>query len=85
MVFQGIVQQKVHLNKLLAIVLFIVFQITTYIRYIYKDNHSVDVMENKWSSRTEEARQRINVVLVFYGVISIVAFFGLAVYFGSRN
>ncbi|NTS43124.1 hypothetical protein HRG84_19720 [Flavisolibacter sp. BT320] len=85
MAFQGIVQQKAHLNKLLAIVLFIVFQITTYIRYIYKDNHSVDVMENKWSSRTEEAQKRIYNILVFYGTISIVTFFGLAVYSGSRN
>ena len=85
MAFQGIVQQKADLNKLLAIVLFIVFQITTYVRYIYKDNHSVDVMESKWSSRTEEARKRIYNILVFYGTISIVTFFGLAVYSGSRN
>lgn len=85
MVFQGIVQQKVHMNKLLAIVLFIVFQITTYIRYIYKDNHSVDVIKNRWSSRTEDARKRMNIVLVFYGTISTVTFFGLAIYLGSRN
>jgi hypothetical protein len=85
MVFQWIVQQKLYLNPLVVIVLFIIFQITTYIRYIYKDNYSVDVMENKWSSRAEAIRKRISVALFLYGTISIITFFSLAVYLGGKN
>jgi hypothetical protein len=85
MVFQWIVQQNLYLNPLVVIVLFIIFQITTYIRYIYKDNHSVDVMENKWSSRAEAIRKRISVALFLYGTISIITFFSLAVYLGGKN
>ena len=85
MVFQCFVRQKVHLDKLLVVAFFIFFQITTYIRYIHKDTHSVDVMERKWSGKTEITRKQISVALFLYGALSIIAFFGLAIYLGSGN
>lgn len=84
MAFQWLVQKKPHVNLFLVILLFIVFQITTYIRYIYKDNHSVYVIGNKWSGKTEEIRKRISFILFLYGTISIVTCFWLAVYLGSK-
>ena len=85
MLFQWFVQQKSHLNKLLVVALFLVFQITTYLRYIYKDNHSVAMMESKWSGSPEAIRKRISVALFLYGTVSVVTFFGFAVYMGNKS
>lgn len=78
-------RQKIKINKLLVIVLFIVFQIYTYIRYIYRENHSVDVLESKWLEKTELSRKQTSLFLLLYGIISIISFFGLAIYVGAQK
>src|SRR5579863_5605231 len=58
-------------SKVLAIILFAFFQITTYIRYTYKDNNSVEVIEKKWQSRTAATQSKILFGLWLYGIFSI--------------
>lgn len=83
MLFQLLFQPQRQINKLWAVLLFIVFQVYTYYRYIYRDNHSVQVMEKKWLSKTAQSRKQTNVFLFIYGLLSIVGCFGLAIYLGS--
>ena len=78
-------EPKPHVNKLAVIVLAVIFQVYTYIRYNYRDNHSVDVIEQKWSSKTDSYRKWVGPLLLLYGAGSLIVFIGLAIYWGSRN
>jgi hypothetical protein len=72
--------QKAYIDKLWGMTLFIVLQITTYYRYIYKDTHSVEVMERKWLAITDQSRKQFNNLHLLYVVLSIIAFFGLIIF-----
>lgn len=61
----------------------LVFQITTYIRYIYEENHSINVIENEWLNKPSSWKNKMTIWLYIYGAGSILALFGLAIYFGS--
>ena len=78
-------KQKIRLEAWVVIVLFLIFQIYTYIRYVYKENHSIEVIERKWLNKTESSIERMTYLLYIYGVFSVVVFIGLAIYAGSRN
>jgi hypothetical protein len=78
-------EQKIKIEKWVVIVLFIIFQIYTYIRYIYKESHSIDAIEREWLNRTPAYRKRMSILLFIYGAVSILGLFGLALYLGSRN
>ena len=85
LLFLAMSKEKPHVNKLMVVALFIVFQIYTYIRYIYKESRSVAVLEEKWLKKTETARAQMNLFLWIYGTISIIGCFGLAIYLGNRG
>jgi len=67
------------------VVCFLFFQVTTYIRYIYRNNHSIDSIEEKWLSKTSGYRKQVGALLCIYGIGSIIAFLGFAIYHGSRQ
>lgn len=71
--------------KLVDIILLIIFQVTTYIRYVYRENPSVTEIEHKWLEKTPSSRRQMSILLFIYGAVSIIAVFGLAIYIGSRN
>lgn len=85
MLIQAIVNPKEEISKLIAVVLFIFFQVVTYIRYMYRKNYSVKVIEKEWAEVTESARKRRKIFFFLYGTISIVSFFGLAIYLGFKK
>jgi Ca2+/Na+ antiporter len=85
MLYMVVFEPKPYFDKLIVIVLFVIFQIYAYVRYSYKDNHSVDLIEQKWLSKSESYRRQFSILLFLYGAISIVLFIGLAIYLGSRN
>ncbi|QEH41140.1 hypothetical protein [Chitinophaga sp. XS-30] len=85
MLIQSIVNPKGKIGKLIAVVLFIFFQVVTYIRYMYRKSYSVKVIEKEWLEVTESARERRKVFFFLYGAISIVGFFGLAIYLGFKK
>src|SRR5688500_6193238 len=58
LLFQAIVDPRGSLNKLIAIVIAIIFQAYTYIRYQNRKNHSVDVIKNKCLEITESSRKQ---------------------------
>jgi hypothetical protein len=78
-------KQKIKIEKWVIVILFLIFQIYTYIRYIYKEDHSINRIEQKWLNKTPSYRKQMGVLLFIYGVISIFILFGLALYLGSRN
>lgn len=77
--------QKIYFDKLIGVLLFLVFQIYTYIRYIYMDKYSIEFVEQKWFNKTERYRKRTRIIGVLYGIISLFGFFGLALFLGSRK
>lgn len=77
--------EKPYVDKLLCVALFIVFQVTTYVIYIYRDKHSMEVIEQKWFDKSVTARKHIKLCIYLYCILSIVAFFGLAIFLGQRN
>lgn len=85
MLYMMVFEQKPHFDKFIVIILFLIFQVYTYIRYTYKDNHSVNLIEQKWQSKTDSYKKQVGVLLFLYGAISVIAFLGLAIYLGSRN
>jgi len=76
---------KVHINVLLGIGLFVVLEIYNYRRYFYQEKHSVQMIENKWLEKSEASRSQMKTMLFLYVVGSVVSFFGLAIYIGSKN
>ena len=85
MLYQLFFRKEIHIDKLLVVVLFFIFQVWTYCRYIYKDNRSTEVMEKKWSSKPASFRRQMSTALFLYAAISIIGCFGLAIYMGSRK
>lgn len=81
----ALIDEEFYLNKILAVVVIFVFQVFTYIRYIYKESHSVDLIEKKWMEKSETSRRRTWNFLFFYGVMSLSLFIGLAIYLGARE
>lgn len=78
-------REKTNINKLVVVVLFIFFQIYAYIRYMYREKHSVDAIKNKWLSKTETSREQTSFFLILYGVISVISCFGLAIYLSVKK
>ena len=53
---------------------------------IYSDSkYVIDAIEKKWIDKTEKSRTQIRISLLLYGSMSIIGFFGLAIYGGSRS
>ena len=78
-------KSKIVLNKLLIIGVFVVLQIWTYIRYIYKDSCSIAVLEKEWLNKSDAYRNRVTILAPVYIIISIVGLFALAIFLGERN
>jgi len=85
MLFSLTQKQKIKMEKWAVVVLFLIFQIYTYIRYIYKEDHSINAIEHKWLNKTPSYRKQMSSLLFIYGAISIIGVFGLALYVGSRK
>lgn len=77
--------QKVYFNKLIGLILFLIFQIYTYIRYIYMDKYSTVLIEQKWQNKTEADRKQMKTLYFIYGFVSLLGFFGIALYLGSQK
>jgi len=75
--------RQVHLNKVFFIVVIVIFQITTYIRYIYKDNNSIVKIESYWQKMNEQQKTRMRIWGILYITLSVIILFGLAILLGS--
>jgi hypothetical protein len=77
--------KKIHFNKIVALVIILFFQITTYVRYVYRDNNSIQAIEEKWLNKSESYWTMHNIFGIVYIILSVILFFGLAIYFGSAS
>ena len=80
-----IVFPKEYFNSIIVIVVFVFFQVTTYIRYIYKEKNSAKKLEERWLKMNEAQKKRIRVLGLVYIFSSIFIFVGLAIYVGVRR
>ncbi|TXJ27077.1 MAG: hypothetical protein E6Q24_09130 [Chitinophagaceae bacterium] len=74
---------KMRLPFVIALLAF--FQVYTYIRYIYKESNSVQILERKWLNKTESYRKQSILLQYIYVSLTIIAFLGLAIYLGSQR
>jgi hypothetical protein len=73
------------ISKMYFILVLLVFQVTTYIRYIYREDNSVEDIKKRWQDLSESSKTRIRLWLFIYILISVVSFFGLAIYLGESK
>ena len=85
MLYMMAAKKRVVLDTWLIVSSLAIFQITIYIRYIYKDNHSIAVIEQAWLAQTDEERKRLNTILIIYGVLSVFGFVRLGLYLGIKR
>ena len=74
------VENLFKLNKVSVLIVVIVFQITTYIQYIYKEKPSIKDMREKWLNLDESKRTKIRISSFLYIILTLVAFFGSAIF-----
>jgi len=84
MVFSIFLIQKSYLNKIISLVIIIFFQITTYIRYIYKETNSIAVIEERWMKMNNPKKKQARLLGTLYIILSVIIFFGLAIFLGTR-
>ncbi len=77
--------EKIVLNTLLIIGVFVILQIWTYIRYIYKDNRSIEILEKEWLNKSDAYRNSVTILAWIYVIISIAGLLALAIYLGKKN
>lgn len=68
-----------------AIVLFLVFQIFSYIRFFYIKKCSIVEIEIKWVKKSKSYRNIFKYFFAFYVLFSFLSMFGLAIYAHSRS
>ena len=76
---------KFTINKWYVLGMAIIFQITTYIRYIYREDNSIEEIEKKWFALSEPQRSTISVLSVVYIISTLILFFGVAIFIGSKR
>jgi hypothetical protein len=74
---------KALVSKTVGILLFMGFQIFSYLRYTYQQRFAVDVLQSKRFSQRGLFRHRMTLVVVLYVIISLSSFFGIAFYSGT--
>ena len=85
MIVEFLVKDRLRINTFLVIGLFLVFQIFTYIRYIYSEKNSAVQVEKKWLNKSEPYRKKFVVFQYIYVILSILSCFGLAIYLGTKQ
>ena len=73
------------LTKVFFIIVTIIFQVVTYIRYIYKEHNSIKSIEERWLKLKDSRKVKVRTFALLYTVLSIVVFFGLAIYLSSKR
>lgn len=72
--------KNVEINKLTAVVIFLIFQIVTYVRYIYKSKYSIENIELKWNAFSVVKRKKTSKLVAAYAAISILSLIPLAIF-----
>jgi len=85
MVFELVFNQKGHLNKPVVIILFLVFQVYNYYRYIYKNERSIEIMEQVWLKKADTAKRLTSNLLLLYGIASLILGLGIPIYVGLKK
>jgi len=86
MVLALIYQTKIYFSNTPSMIgLIIFFQITTYIRYVYKETITPEIIKERWVSKTDSQKIQLRSFMVVYILLSSIGFFGLAIYLGSKK
>jgi hypothetical protein len=82
--FIGIIKHdKSIINKTFAVVLFFVFLVINYIRYVYRETNDYKMMSEKYSNETGHRTK--GVLILLYIILSIGLTLVLAIYGGSHK
>lgn len=74
-----------NMNKLFVVILFVIFQVTIYMRYLYRDKYSVTAMEIKWLNKSISSKKRITAFMFLYVSVSFLSCVGTAIYLAGQK
>lgn len=75
-----LVQSAFLRSKILGVLLVIAFQITTYRRYLYKENRSIVVLEKMWQEIDNANKVKYRTFCLLYVILSLVVLIAEALY-----
>lgn len=78
-----ITQNKSVFNLPIVVIVTIFFYVFNYIRYIYKEDRSYKVLENKWGKDNNAFIKGVFVLI--YILFTSILFIGLAIYLGGKK
>lgn len=78
-------EREISGSQLFGILLFVTLVILNYIRYIWIERFSKEVIQAKWESKPLESQKKIRMYLGMYVLISLALFIGLIAYSASKK
>jgi len=72
--------KNIGINKPTVVVISLLFQIVTYVRYIYKSKYSIEAIELKWNALSVEKRKKTSKLIAAYAAFSILSLIPLALF-----
>ena len=78
-------QKGIFTNKISFLIIVIAFQIYSYIRYIYKDNHSWQVIEKVWDGKSTNWQNSRRWLVGIHVIGTFIMTFALAIYLGGQH
>lgn len=72
--------KNIGINKPTVVVISLLFQIVTYVRYIYKSKYSIEAIELKWNALSIEKRKKTSKLIAAYAAFSILSLIPLALF-----
>lgn len=79
----AVITNNYFLDALTAVGILVILQIISYVRYIFKENHSVEVVARAWTELSASQRQLLKIFALSYSILSLVSCIGVAIYSGS--
>lgn len=83
--FEIIIQHKAHISKILIVIIGILLLVFNYRRYIYKDDRSDKVLNEKWRTESQNLKIKNGILTILYIIISMSLGIGLAIYLGNKK
>lgn len=81
----GIIDGEFYLTKAIGLIILGVFVVINYIRYILRDEFSMDRISDRWNAKSEKYRNDSRLLQTLYVIGSLLGFASLIIYLGIKK